>query len=145
MKSETDALKDLYTTLIDSREGYETAAEAVESHHLKSCFQDLAAKRADDAAVVRKFLASEGVTLDDDSSILGTAHRHYVSLKDNLGGDDESIIAEVIRGEEHLLSTYDKAIQPMTSQTEAYIFATGHHATLKSRLEELRAEKKKAA
>ncbi|WP_296417758.1 ferritin-like domain-containing protein [Pseudooctadecabacter sp.] len=145
MKTETEALADLYTTLIDSREGYEEAAEAVDSPHLQSLFEDLSARRAQDAREVRDFLKGADVDLDDDGSILGSAHRQFLELKDSLSGDDEAIIAEVIRGEQHLLDTYDEAIQPMTGESAAYRFAKAHYMSLADRLDDLKGEKRKAA
>ncbi|WP_299376584.1 PA2169 family four-helix-bundle protein [uncultured Tateyamaria sp.] len=145
MKTETDALKDLYTTLIDSREGYAEAAEAVDSNHLQSMFTDLSNRRAQDAVELRSFLAGTGVEIDDDGSLLGTAHRSFVDLKERVMGDDASVVEEVLRGEQHLLDAYDRAIEPMTANSEAYNFATKHYRALSDRLDALKAEKRKAA
>lgn len=145
MKSENEALADLYTTLIDSREGYEEAAEAVDSADLQALFSDLSARRAEDARQVRAFMKTADVDLDDDGSILGNAHREFLELKESLTGDDASVIAEVIREEQHLLDAYDKAIEPMTADSDAYRFAKAHYTSLAERLDELKGEKQKAA
>ena len=49
MTKETNALSDLYTTLIDSRDGYEQAAEMVDTARLKDLFEDLRSRRAEQA------------------------------------------------------------------------------------------------
>lgn len=145
MKSETEALSDLYSVLIDSRDGYEEAAKLVDNPRLDGLFSDLSEKRAEDAREVRAFLHGAGVDLDDDGSILASAHRQFLNLKDSLSGDDASIVAEVIRGEEALLKAYDEAITPMTADSDAYNFATHHYERLRERIAELKDEKRKAA
>ncbi len=145
MKTETDALKDLYVTLIDSREGYAEAADVVESDRLQTMFSDLSERRADEARQMRTFLENAGVEMDDDGSILATAHRTYLDLKDKMMDGDDAIIAELIRGEEELLKTYNDAIEPMTADSDAYKFANAHHDRLSERLDELRTEERQAA
>ncbi len=143
MKTETDALEALHTTLIDSRDGYEKSAELIDSPRLKTLFNDLKIRRAEQANEVREFLSRAGTDLDDDGTILAAAHRQFLSLRDFVSNDDEDIVEEVIRGERQLLKAFDAAIQPMNGESEAYQFAVQQHAMLTQRLNELEAEERR--
>jgi uncharacterized protein (TIGR02284 family) len=137
MTKETDALRDLYTTLIDSRDGYEQAAEIVDSPKLQNLFEDMRGRRAQHAAEVREFLASSESDLDDDGTILAAAHRQFLGLKDMLSSDDEEVVEEVIRGERTLMEAYDKAIVPMDANSPAYTFANKQYDSVKARIAKL--------
>lgn len=137
MNSETDALKELYTTVIDSRDGYEKAAEVVDSPRLQSLFEELQDRRARHASELRDYLASADINLEDDGTILASAHRQYLGLKDMVSDDDEAVVAEVVRGERQLLDTYDQAIRPMDASSPVYTFAIEQHRNLEAHIEEL--------
>lgn len=137
MTRETDALSNLYTTLIDSRDGYEQAAEIVDRQRLQELFADIQSRRAEQAAEVRDFLAASDIDLDEDGTILAAAHRQFLGLRDMLSSDDEEVVEEVIRGERQLLEAYDAAIVPMDATSPAFSFATEQHRQLEARIDEL--------
>ena len=137
MNSETDALKELYSTVIDSWDGYEKASEVVDSPRLQSLFEELQDRRARHAAELREYLASTDIDLDDDGTILASVHRQYLGLKDMVSDDDAAVVAEVIRGERQLLDAYDQAIRSMDATSPAFSFATEQHRNLEAHIEEL--------
>ena len=137
MTKETDGLSELYTTLIDSRDGYEQAAEIIDSPRLRTLFEDMHNRRAQQASDVRNFLAASEVDLDDDGTILAAAHRQFLGLKDMISSDDEEVVEEVIRGERKLMEAYDKAIVPMDANSPALSFANEQFENLKDRIAEL--------
>ncbi|UWR21195.1 PA2169 family four-helix-bundle protein [Sulfitobacter sp. S190] len=143
MKTETDALSDLYTTLIDSRDGYEQAAELIDTPRLKSLFEDMQSNRARQAEEVRAYLSDANVELDDDGTLLAAAHRNFLSLREFVSNDDEDIVEEVIRGERQLLDMYDEAIRPMDGDSDAYRFAKTQYEALAERINQLEEEERR--
>ena len=141
-----DALKTLYTRLIDSKDGYEQAAERSDNASHQALFREMIDRRTRNAAQIRTYLAQQGEEMGDDGSLLAAAHRTFVSLKDTLTGTgDEAILEEVIRGEDSLLSAYDEAIKEAGGVDPEYAFITQQHAELKAKIEELRGRERIAA
>ncbi|KIT17529.1 ferritin-like domain-containing protein [Jannaschia aquimarina] len=146
MTDRIDALKDLLTRLIDSREGYREALDHVESAHIKTIFQEFMARRDRNASEVRAYLTKAGHNVDDDGSILASAHRTWLGLKDAVTpSNDAATLAEVVRGESALLDAYDNAIEAGAGSDPEYGFLVEQHASLKAAIEQLKAREDLAA
>ena len=144
--ADKSALQNLYTRLIDSKDGYEQASERVESASVRQLFSDMIDRRTRNAAQIRTYLAQEGVEMDEDGSLLASAHRAFVAMKDSVtGAGDDTILQEVIRGEETLLDAYDKAIADASGRDAEYQFLTQQHSELKAKIEELKGKERVAA
>ena len=141
-----DALKTLYTRLIDSKDGYEQAAERSDNAAHQTLFREMIDRRTRNAAQIRTYLAQQGEEMSDDGSLLAAAHRTFLSFKDTItGAGDEAILEEIIRGEEALLEAYDKAISEAGGVDPEYAFITQQHAELKSKIAELKGRERIAA
>ena len=141
-----DAMKTLLTRLIDSREGYRESIDHVESPHIKSIFEEFMARRDRNASEVRQYLVREGHTVDEDGSLLASAHRTFVGLKDKVtGSDDAATLAEVVRGENILLDAYDQALEAAGGMDPEYGFLKEQHASLKSAIAQLETRQDLAA
>lgn len=146
MADRIDALKTLLTRLIDSREGYRDALEHAESPAIKQMFTEFMQRRDHNASEIRTFLVKEGHSVDDDGSLLASAHRTWMDLKDSVtGSDDSKIIAEVVRGEKTLLDSYDKALAEAGGTDPEYAFLAEQHASLKSSISQLETRQDLAA
>jgi uncharacterized protein (TIGR02284 family) len=146
MTSREDALSNLYTRLVDSRDGYGQAAERVDSPYIKGVIAEMIDRRTTNAAQIRQFLAGLGQNPSDDGSTLASAHRAFLSLKDSItGSGDEAIMQEIVRGEETLLDAYDKAIEAAGPTDPELAFLREQHAGLKTKVEEFRARAQAAA
>lgn len=137
MSDHLETLEKLHTRLVDSRDGYERSAELVDSPRLQRVFQALHQLREQQARDLREYLTQEGITLDDDGSILAAAHRRYLDIKDMLSGSDDAVIEEVVRGERELLDTYNEVIEPMGPQESGYDMITDQYRKLEAQLTEL--------
>lgn len=109
---EARILNDLIETTLDSVKGYRMVAERIENSKLQHMF----AKWAHERDGVVKDLQAEMRRLNknpkENGSILGAAHRSFISFTDALSnGDDMALISEVERGENHLKSIYNGAIK----------------------------------
>jgi uncharacterized protein (TIGR02284 family) len=112
-------LKELYTRLIDSRDGYEQAFERANKTYFKPMLAELEKERAEFAAAVRADLLKVGENVEEEGSILAGLHRTFLGLRDAVTGkDDEAIKAEIVRGEEHLKKAYDAAVEEAEGSTQ---------------------------
>lgn len=106
-------LKSLITTLNDGKKGYESAAETTDSSELKSLFNKFASERATYAAELKDHIKVHGGNEDDEtsSSILGSAHRAWIDIKQAFTGNDNKSILEAIEtGEKAAIEKYDALI-----------------------------------
>ena len=140
MTSREDKLSDLYTRLIDSRDGYRSAAERADSPAIGTVLSEMIDRRETDAAQIRQFLAGSGVNPSDDGSALASAHRAFLSLKDSVTGQgDEAILNEILRGERTLLDAYDDALGASNAADPETAFLREQREALGAKVEDLRA------
>ena len=146
MTDRIDALKTLLTRLVDSREGYRDAIDHVHGTHIKSILTQFMERRDRNASEVRAYLTKEGHTVDEDGSVLASAHRTFMDLKDKVTGtDDSATLAEIVRGEKTLLEAYDDALAAAGGTDPEYAFLAEQHASLKSAIAQLETRKDLAA
>lgn len=104
-------LNGLIATTIDSVDGYRTSATDVQSPRLAELFTARASERSSVAEQLRAEVAKLGGNAEDDGTILAAGHRAFVNLKAAVTGrDDDAIIAEVERGEDHIKAKYEAAL-----------------------------------
>ena len=111
--SNTDVttLNSLITTTIDSINGYQESADAVENSQFRELFQELARDRQQVLPQLQAEVARLGGNPEDDGSTLAAAHRTFVDLKSAITGrDDKAVINEVERGEDHIKDKYETAL-----------------------------------
>ena len=143
MTTREDALSNLYTRLIDSRDGYQQAMDRADSPYIKGVIADMIDRRTTNAAQIRQFLAGLGQNPSDDGSTLAAAHRAFLSLKDGVTGKgDDAILNEIVRGEETLVDAYEKAIDASGATDPEFAFLREQHDDLKTKVEEFRARAK---
>jgi uncharacterized protein (TIGR02284 family) len=109
--SETATLNTLIKTTIDSINGYQESAEAVENDQFRQLFMQLAQDRQQVLPQLQAEVARLGGDPEDDGSALAAAHRTLVDLKSAITGrDDKAIINEVERGEDYIKEKYETAL-----------------------------------
>jgi uncharacterized protein (TIGR02284 family) len=146
MADRIDALKTLLTRLVDSRKGYRDALDHVESAHIKAILTQFMDRRERNIGEVRAYLTKAGHSVDDDGSLLASAHRAFMDLKDSVtGSDDSATLAEIVRGEKKLLDAYDDALSAAGGADPEYAFLAEQHASLKSAIAQLETRKDLAA
>lgn len=106
-------LNSLIATTLDSVDGYRKAAEEANAARFSDQFLSRANERQD---IVGKFQAKVrelGGECEDDGTVLASAHRAFVGLRDALTGDrdDGAVVAEVERGEDHIKAKYESALK----------------------------------
>ena len=105
-------LNSLIATTLDSVDGYRKAADEANAAQFREIFLSRANERQ---TVVTDFQAKVrelGGNPEDDGTVLASAHRAFLGLRDMLTGarDDDAVIAEVERGEDHIKSKFESAL-----------------------------------
>lgn len=106
-----EALKDLHTTLVDSRNGYEEALSDAEGKGLTPLFREMIALRDRHHGEIDACLRSAGETPDESGSFLSVVHRTIFKVRSILTGLDESVLPGLIDGEERIAGRYDEALE----------------------------------
>ena len=105
-------LNGLIATTIDSVDGYRTSAQDVENPRFAELFTARASERSSVAEQLRAEVKRLGGNPEDDGTILAAGHRAFVNLKSAVTGrDDQAIVNEVERGEDHIKAKYEEALK----------------------------------
>lgn len=107
--SANSALKNLHTALLDTKQGYETAAKDVDDPTLKRAFDDMIRLRTEDHDELHAALAKLGDEPDDGGSFMGTVHKTVVGTRAAITGIDRAALAAFADGEDRVLNDYDAA------------------------------------
>ena len=109
--STIDALNKIITTNYDSEKGYKEAAGDVTDSRLKSWFNEYAQQRYDFGHEIKAEIRQLGGEVKKGTSVAADLHRVWIDLKSAIAGnDEEAVINEAIRGEEHALERYDEVL-----------------------------------
>lgn len=106
-----EVLNDLVEATLDSALGYREAAKDAKNPRFKSLFEKRSMERHQLTAELQAEVRGLGGTPQDEGSILASAHRVFVNLKNTVTGSDESIVDEVEAGEDHIKAKFEKAMQ----------------------------------
>lgn len=104
-------LNGLIATTIDSVDGYTEAAKDAQNSRFAAMFNSRATERRVVASTLQAEVSRLGGTPEDDGTILASAHRTFVGLKAAVTGqDDQAIVNEVERGEDHIKAKFETAL-----------------------------------
>ena len=136
---EIDTLNDLIQTTIDSVDGYRTAAEDADSKQFQAMFSERANERQQVADKLREQVRSLGGDAEDDGSLLAGAHRMFLNLRDAVtGSDDQAVISEVERGEDHIKAKFETALEDSNLATETRTLISQCYESVKSGHDQMR-------
>ena len=104
-------LNSLIATTLDSVQGYEEAAKDAEGGRFGSLFLARANERRQVASNLQSEVRRLGGEPSEGGTALGGAHRVFVNLKSLVTGqDDQAIVNEVERGEDHIKEKFEGAL-----------------------------------
>lgn len=104
-------INSLITTTIDSVDGYRAAATDAANEQFRSIFTARADEREEVVRELQEHVRALGGNPEDDGSALAGAHRFMMDIRDALTGrDDDAVIAEVERGEDHIKHKFEAAL-----------------------------------
>lgn len=103
-------LNQLIMTTLDSVDGYSEAAKEADNPTFKNLFSQWASERRQVANELQEQVRVLGGKPEDDGSMLASAHRVFLNLRDSLTKGDKGVVEEVERGEDHLKAKYEDAL-----------------------------------
>jgi uncharacterized protein (TIGR02284 family) len=111
IKHDIKVLNGLIETTLDSAHGYQDAAKEAKNAAYKSLFERRGMQRKQLTAELQTEVRKLGGDPEDDGTILASAHRVFLNLKSSVTGDDQSVVNEVERGEDHIKAKYEDALK----------------------------------
>jgi uncharacterized protein (TIGR02284 family) len=122
---DVSVLNTLIATLLDSVDGYRKSADDVKNPMLAERFRARGEERQAAVADLQAAVVAAGGKPEDDSTVLGGAHRAFLNLKEAvLGTDDKAILNEVERGEDYLKNKFETALEDVDLSPSARAAAT---------------------
>jgi uncharacterized protein (TIGR02284 family) len=143
-----EGLQNLIRVNLDSRRGYEKAAEAVDSALLEPLFKEVGEQRGRCARELREFVRLNSKTPVDDGSLKATLHRAWIELIAKIkDGDEAWILSEVEKGEDDIKEAYEKTLKDVAGNPLSDILHRQYAdvVAVHNRMRGLRDRAKKAA
>jgi len=113
--AQVGVLETLTTTLIDSVNGYQEAAENSENPRFQELFREHAGERRQVVESLRSEIRRLGGNPPDDGSFMGKTHQTWLDLKAAVTGrDDQRVINSVEAGEDYLKAKFETAMEGET-------------------------------
>ena len=114
MSTDESIATDLIRTLENGREGFEKAAERLDSSNRPEVaikFREFAQQRAAMSDELKRIAGAYGDDIDQRGTVPGAVHRGWIAVKDALTGDDaDAVIGAAETGEDHAVEEYQKAL-----------------------------------
>ena len=111
-KEAISILNDLIETSKDGQEGFKSCAEDIKHPELKALFAKRSAECATAAAELQAQVRALGGDPETSTSVAGDLHRRWVDVKSVFTGkDEEAVLNEAERGEDHALKAYRDAME----------------------------------
>lgn len=119
-QKQVEQLDTLIATTLDSVEGYRASAKQVDDSQLTDFFNKRATERAEIVGQLQSQQKALGGEVRDEGSLLGSAHRQFLDLKEKVASSDrEAVVNEIETGENYLVEKYETVLKDddMTGQT----------------------------
>ena len=114
-KEAISILNDLIETSKDGQEGFKSCAEDIKHPELKALFAKRSADCAAAAAELQAQVRALGGDPETSTSVAGDLHRRGVDVKSVFTGkDEEAVLNEAERGEDHALKAYKEALEKIS-------------------------------
>jgi uncharacterized protein (TIGR02284 family) len=104
-------LNSLVEATLDSAHGYREAAKDAKNPRFKSLFEKRSMERNQLTAELQTEVRGLGGKPEDEGTILASAHRMFLNLKNTVTGSDQGIVDEVEAGEDHIKAKFEEALQ----------------------------------
>ncbi|MBC7987020.1 MAG: PA2169 family four-helix-bundle protein [Sphingomonadaceae bacterium] len=132
-------LNSLIATTLDSVDGYTQAADDENSGRFGAMFRSRAGERRGVASSLQAEVARLGGNPEDDGTVLAGAHRVFLSLKAAVtGADEQAIVNEVERGEDHIKAKFEDAINDTDLSAEVRALIERGYGSVRAGHDEMR-------
>ena len=106
---DSKTLNSLLATVIDSIDGFDQANKLVDTASFKPIFAQVVQERRQLAGDIEAQIRQAGGTPDDEGTMLASAHRVLMRLRDTVSKGDIAVVDEAERGEDHIKGKFEKA------------------------------------
>ena len=134
-----DSLKKLHTSLVDTRNGYQKAAEDAETPALKSLFAEMVALKEKDHSELHAGLTRMGEKPDESGSFMSTVHETVISVRAAVTGLGPNSLSSFVSGEEQILKEYDDALKECAADPAITATLTRQKQALLAKIAEMKA------
>ncbi|MCY1391964.1 hypothetical protein D3C76_899430 [compost metagenome] len=111
-KEAVSVLNELIEVSKDGEEGFRTCAQDIKHPELKALFIKHSQECASAAAELQSEVRALGGDPETSTSVSADMHRRWVDLKAMVTGkDEEAVLNEAERGEDHALKAYRSALE----------------------------------
>jgi len=128
------SLRQLAQLNIDSRDGFDYAAERIEEDtpEIATQFRELSDQRARYAEQLDGLLLNSGEDAPEEGSWAASMHRTWMNVRDMLSEkpDIYAVVAEAERGEDVIKQAYEEATREVSGSVAALI--NEHYASIKA-------------
>lgn len=115
-------LNGLITTTIDSADGFRRSAENVNNPGFRQTFSAFAEERSHVATRLQQRVRELGGTPEDEGSMTAGLHRRWEDLKRAISSnEDQVVIDEVERGEDHIKAKFESALSDGSLTPESMV------------------------
>jgi uncharacterized protein (TIGR02284 family) len=133
-----DSLKKLHTALVDTRKGYEEAAQDAETPSLKAFFGQMIALKEKDHSELHAGLSKLGEKPDESGSFMSTVHKTVISVRSAVTGLGTNSLGSFVMGEEQILKEYDNALQENATDPQMTAILNRQKQALLSKIAEMK-------
>ncbi len=139
-KNTLENIQGLIEINLDSSKGFEEASKRCDDPSLGPVFRALGTERAAFAGELQRLVSQNGELPETSGSLLGTAHRWWMKLRDSVDSDDTSLLSEMERGEDSIKKCYEKVIADVGTSAIATTLHSQHGQILRGhdRIRDLR-------
>ncbi|MGN6544082.1 MAG: PA2169 family four-helix-bundle protein [Aureliella sp.] len=127
------SLRQLAQLNIDSRDGFDYAAERIEEDtpEIAQRFRELSDERARFAEQLDTLLLNSGEDAPEEGSWVASMHRTWMNVRDMLADQPDiyAVVAEAERGEDVIKQAYEEAAREVSGSVAALI--NEHYAAVK--------------
>lgn len=134
-----DSLKKLHTSLVDTRNGYQKAAEDAETPALKSLFAQMVALKEKDHSELHAGLSRMGEKPDESGSFMSTVHETVISVRAAVTGLGSNALSSFVSGEEQIVKEYDDALKEGATDPAITATLTRQKQALLAKIAEMKA------
>ena len=116
-------LNSLLATVVDSIDGFKQATDASDTARFNAVFNEVAADRRGIANDIESQIRSQGGTPEEEGTLLGSAHRVLIKLRDMVSSGDVAVVDEAERGEDYIKGKFRKAAEDadLTPKTRSFV------------------------
>lgn len=125
-----EKLQTLIQMNVDSRDGFEDAAENCDDSVIARIFRERAAERSQQAMELKQLVGANLEEPKDSGTISGSLHRAWMDIRAAFGAGTASMLAEAERGEDYIKGAYDEAVKDLPGSAVSDVLHR-HYAAVK--------------